>query len=725
MAATAPSSTRSTEQRTLHFDLSHLPAGVEHTLFLGGVRHTLIGHDDASRARHRRTAPIFRHIPDERLTHHVSLNVPADALQTFYVIHGRKSSGLPHLSTFGLHVPKGAVRRHHDRHGFAKGLHTAKIRRLGLQERRTPPADADSATITTVLPPDLAVDDLADFHDPTEAAKFAVFHHPEILSLEVDTALLMLGKIESTRSFDDLANTISQEGMPAQHPDSDYEGWANGKYVLDVHGQKIENPKKPGTYYWSWEYMPAVNTALRPVVQQALRLVRDDKAMDGISFMTTYGIHAVDGNASMRAVSATPQTMAARVPASADTDIFSLDDPGWSRGYKVTIETQQGRHISFKTHNSSFLYRGVFVRFLGPDKQKIPLADLPVGDLPPQTPNDTSYDRLLGSLPNRPRFLGIPLGEESSDLFTLTLPDQAFSIEVLVGSAGSDGYDAPNYAGVEAPGSVQTFVLGFCMPGFFLAFGVSVAQIQGVLAPLLGALANYLLQFAAFPTTKEILSQGGRDPDSTLDKPMIKQLMFAVIQALPPMFVKTWAAITAAVPEEDAENAIPIVGTVIEVAGVVATLTEMLETVATLSETNKVEKRTVCTNIPVTVTIHPDPNDDEFPAGARHYKITAYQTASLFTIFEGDLPSLNVSTVERTFTVASGGQIKIEVQFTDPESGWIGGRGESDWISNVLPPGQDTLGIEFTITENVVPLNEQTPYQHVQKLSIRGRTHVW
>src|SRR5271165_6911677 len=94
-----------TENRTLHFNLSGSPSGVEHTLHLGGRRFTLKAHDDATRAFHRRQIPLLNHVPDHRLTHYAE-NVTArtGAIQSYYVNHPPKVGEFPVLSMAGILV---------------------------------------------------------------------------------------------------------------------------------------------------------------------------------------------------------------------------------------------------------------------------------------------------------------------------------------------------------------------------------------------------------------------------------------------------------------------------------------------------------------------------------------------------------------------------------------------------------------------------------------------
>jgi hypothetical protein len=268
---------RPLERRTLHLDLSRTRRDAEHTLHLGGRRYTVRPHTETTRALYRGQRPMLSHVPDQRLTHYLEdVEFPADAVQSFYITHpDERPGGLPRLSLMAIHVPQQVLHRLTLTVDQPGALYASKARRLGLSFGAAGPASARSK-------------DLADYHDMTDAAQDIVFHHPELISLGPDTAAKTLAYIEHTRSFEALVESLSGQGQ-AQGPDSEYEGWANGEYLKDLDGDKIPDGK--GGYRWKYVYTQETRDGMRPVVQQALLKVRDDKTMEGISFATQYGKH--------------------------------------------------------------------------------------------------------------------------------------------------------------------------------------------------------------------------------------------------------------------------------------------------------------------------------------------------------------------------------------------------------------------------------------------------
>ena len=130
-----------TENRTLHFDLSGSPSGVEHTLHLGSRSFTLKAHNDATRAMYRQQVPLLNHVPDHRLTHYAEdVTARTTAIQSFYVNHPHNGEEFPVLSLAGILVPKSVARWAHQHHGLETGLYSSKVRRLGLGHMVTPNA---------------------------------------------------------------------------------------------------------------------------------------------------------------------------------------------------------------------------------------------------------------------------------------------------------------------------------------------------------------------------------------------------------------------------------------------------------------------------------------------------------------------------------------------------------------------------------------------------------
>jgi len=95
-----PPSTDTREARHLHFDFSHNQIAEPRLFALRSAHHKapLQAHTPETRAQHRALNPALANVPDDRLTHFLAdADLPADALQSIYVMGKHPSSGAPLL----------------------------------------------------------------------------------------------------------------------------------------------------------------------------------------------------------------------------------------------------------------------------------------------------------------------------------------------------------------------------------------------------------------------------------------------------------------------------------------------------------------------------------------------------------------------------------------------------------------------------------------------------
>src|SRR5262249_55511540 len=127
------------EQRTFHFDLSFAAVSEVRLRVLASPddRMVLTPHNTASRAPHREQSPLLRDVADARLTPFAeSVDLPADALQHFWITGRHDESGADAILGLQIHVPQ-AVRRSlaaMQRVNGQRRIHPAKVRAYGLEQ---------------------------------------------------------------------------------------------------------------------------------------------------------------------------------------------------------------------------------------------------------------------------------------------------------------------------------------------------------------------------------------------------------------------------------------------------------------------------------------------------------------------------------------------------------------------------------------------------------------
>jgi hypothetical protein len=228
---------------TLHFDLSHAPQDVEHTLHIAGIDYALTAHTPETRVLHASRNTVLAAVPDHqqhRISHFAEdVQLPGHVSMMF-VQHPSKDSNspLPALSLTALHIPAHA----------RAALRAAKAAAPAVSNAAPAPSLAGRklmlmAAPPPAAPPDVADDHAHDFKTPLDAAIALTAAHPELMHFDPATAAhIHDNHLASARGIEDLALSISQQGTA----DTDG-GWAtittgtdeHGKVVTDEAGQPI------------------------------------------------------------------------------------------------------------------------------------------------------------------------------------------------------------------------------------------------------------------------------------------------------------------------------------------------------------------------------------------------------------------------------------------------------------------------------------------------------
>ena len=635
-------------------------------------------------------------------------------MQSFYVTHPHeKPNRHPCLSLAGIHVPRLGLQGLTLAVDQPGALYVAKARRLGLDVRPAGPGPVE--------PPDLA-----DYVDMTEAAKYVVFHHPELIALDPHTAAVTLAYIENTPSFHALVESLNEQGQ-AQHAGADYVGWANGEDILDTEGNRIADGK--GGYRWKYVYTEETRRFMRPVVQQALLRLRDDPSMEGISFATHYGAHNVRSAPPARPFAAVERPAARPEPAAY---AYKLDDSDWRAGRQVVIKEAEDRDLTIAVNNCYFRYLGIFLRYLRYDNagHLVPIKLTDLGHEYTASKLDGTYVNFLGKVDDRPRLMGIPIKAQEEAEFTVKLPAAVNAVDVLCGGLGL-GVPLPIYENAHVPGAVLTGVLNLGIPGFFLLLGVPSHFIESEGKQLLVNLAKWIVDVFVGLAVRQGLFHGGYSQDG-MGVSWAMDILNSLIKEGPVEIAELLAFAAAVSAEEALEECLPVVGLVLEAAGVVATVAEMATTAIDIVLSPLVIPARITSTLHIAVTLKPDRAAYQFPASAKQYRLIAHLTDTLkwdsgwlaFDLAQFDPQHNRFPTY--TFTaIPAGGEVEVTVQFISA-TGWVAAYGTTGKVPNIVPKGKEQIDLEIEITENPVPLSVSTRYQHQRKLVVGpDGAHHW
>ena len=178
-ARPASDDARPVERRTLHFSLPQVDPTQPLTLNVGLQSFPIRSHDNATRDKARGTHGFLRYVPDEDITHHLTVALPRDAIVLMEVTRPVEIEGVmaEHTILLGVHVPRAghvaAARRIMKNGGLRWDVHPK------LAPYRAALAAADD------IKPDLP-DKIVDWQTATDAGAALLYHHPELLNLSTD-----------------------------------------------------------------------------------------------------------------------------------------------------------------------------------------------------------------------------------------------------------------------------------------------------------------------------------------------------------------------------------------------------------------------------------------------------------------------------------------------------------------------------------------------------------
>lgn len=771
------------ESKTLHFDLSHLPAAKSppaHVLHVGTKTYAVAAHTAVSRAHHRKCNHALEHVPDERLTHYAEhIELSADGPQAYHVSCRPPGAPFPIRIVAGIHLPSDALKR------APKTLFAAKRSALGLapipearpetttgstgktgstwhKERAArsvasacaAPAPGTIAMFSSLDPktgdPGSTGDpdglgpgedpvDLSSWVNTTDAAVYLVFHHPELLSINSDIAAQVLAFIPSARAFAALVNALGVQGQACnlEQYQEGLTGWANAVIQKDLEGNPVLDSK--GNPFWSYVNTAATSAAMTAVVQQALLAVRNTESLNGNRYLRQSGLRAISGAAASPArVTSLRANAVLLAPSGAVAPntgyAYKLDDEDWKSGRKVEVTSTSGRTVSFTVHNSYFRHFCVFVRFRSGDPVTGPLLALsaiPSGQAPPSSALSTSQANFLSMVDAPQRLLGVPLQSDTSVDLSVLLPDAATSMEILCAGMGTGSVSDSQaiYEAVQVPGALLTGIFELAIPAFFLALGVGsqmMEEDESGFKDAVEPLVTWLIEFAAGGVARGAFAGSGF-PSDGLFSSWAMDLLMSTIKAVPGAVAGLLGWATKASGEEAAEHSIPIAGQIMWAVETVGSLAEIAETVADIALSPWVIPNRITPTQNIVVTVHHDTKDGSFPKVATSYKLVATFTGITPRVIlsQGTFDPMASQTVIETFAaVPSGGMVEVTAYFYS-DTGWCAGRGTTGSVINLLPKGGAELDVSITITENLVPLTTATTYAQRWLLDFEGDSHAW
>ncbi len=720
--ATATPVPRPREARTLHFDFSFAAVTDPVLVALTGAsdRAPLLVHTAESRALHRETNPLLRAVPDERLTHYLGeVDLPSDSFQLLWVTGTHGASGDPALLALFVHIP-------------AAWLLAAAERRAATGTLR-PPAKLEAYGIATtggLLDLYPAVN---EFVTPWDTAAALVFHHPEVTNLDPDQGTDILDLIQTLPCAPSDPNCTPALGSLAfriaeQWPATTSGGWATLVPFHDVDGTPVLDDDGNPVYTYQLDESVIVPTVMN-TARTVLAEIFDDPRFVGNNWHDLQGMTVMEPQGVGAVAQGSGLAVTAELPPGTTTHGLEWVD--------VHVVDPSTRTVEIALRNHYLRSVSVYVRYANE-----------AGDLPIDTPGerDTSRSKEVGVVITNCSLLGIPLMGDLilKQRLRVDVPAEASKVRFYFGSLGTGG-DA--FCPEAVIGSALTIVFNIGLPFLFMAAGAIADASAGISNGILGLLFNVQPGFynpslngAIFAALRSTVLQapGGitrgifGSATSKSAQPILVGLGDSFLQALlraSPLIV---GKIAVQISKGALTTSLPIVGIASRIIAAAADLAAIGQTVGEAATNPAVFTNTLSLTMTTTVTIRKDPDDFQFPARARQYEVvlTYDQASKVAHRMSGAIAPGRVDDIVVPFNgVPSGGMVTIDVLLTG-DDGYLVGRSK-DANGTVGPFGPIPATAEqagevlIEIKELLIPLTQQTQYEHVLKLEYENGQHTW
>jgi hypothetical protein len=732
-----------TETRTYLFDFSQMDTSQHDIVMVAGRTHATLVPITAGKLREfRADHPILEALPDERITHWIELEMPAEGLQLCYCqrISHTATDGSWDMAMLFYHFPVAA-------------LHSARARQqgmLGAGELPQLPVKWGRYGVTAEQLASLG-DPVGEdmFKDCTTTATSMVAGYPEISCGEPTSATYIQNSIVGTQPQTQQLGEVLEALGPAT-PQANWQscgdpiqenatGWGTLIPVCNPDTQQQATNSQTGALQYIPVWAADTNAAAKDAITPALTTVKGDTTL-GVNVTTTPENTSGIIWTQQDGATTVDQTTNSASPMAADLGYITRDQsPG--HGYSVTVtdvaqdtgNSAVEALVTFTAKNWFVRYLSLYVRFLDENGDPIPLSTV-VSELGDDTVSEyfplnsccsvwnDANDMLLGILGPEFEVLGMPVSSKSAT-FTVPLPTSATSILILGGGMGNQSESQNPFYTTTIPGAVMTGVFDLAVPTLFLSLNAAAG-----IASLTESLAVDSTLVTILPLTLDLFATeleavGFNDPAA------FKSLGINIGETLlrksaAPLMTLMANALTEGETQEDLLDAIPLIGGFLSAITAIGTVAQMAETAAQVAQSPSTYVYEITLTHDIQVTINPDPTDPAgFPATATFFTVLAqFDGKGTPTTITQNLPATQTTTPQVvTFTgVPLGGNVTVNVGFYSDDD-WLAGQGAIGPVAN-----SDALSLVITITENMVPLQPTTVYSHKEVIKLNDSDdHVW
>ena len=720
-----------TERRTLFFNFAHEDfARTAHHLVVGRNKYPLTKVSDKPHVlrQARQTNAFLRGVPDNQITHHLeNVELPANTVQLSYVISSEnKTTGTWNMSGMYLLMPNASIMAAH-RCGQTRAVPAGPLQSVKRKRYGSGPAFTAQ---------DL-VDERALF-DTTDHAGTLVGMHPEALSAEPNSCAYIHTHHIATNPFTgDVSDDITQLGaaqpqVTPNKPNDPTVGWATLAPVTDENGVPLKNTtgkNNKGLIHYNAEWN--INVA-QDAAQAITGVVQSTKDDDKLGADVTGALNGTPrdftGTIWHRRDGITSINQSPGPGRSTDTLKYTLAPDTPANGYRVTATAKQNGDgsvpVTLNLENWYLRWLGVWVQFLDSNGKVVPVKNLPSSLTHQGNGVNTENEVYFGVITPEFVIYAIPI-QESKSTVTFNFPTGVASQAKVL--ASGLGFGSHTFQATEPVGIALTSIFNLIIPTILLGLGLVEgidAIVKLIAIPAANAAANELAAFVldgssnSWPNFNNMLTIFWRSLVRTLASPgTINKFLKTVIPNLVG-YIAGQGAVDAV------EDALPLVGAILQAIAAVATVAEIAETsIEVLLSPWTYENDLVLTH-DLTLSILPDQHDDTTPKGANRYQVTAlFDNGGTPQVQDVALPQ-PANKVDVTFkNVPLGGNVNISAAFVqipiDPSQDHVV-LGKA--TTGLVPNNIDTLA-PTNIQEIKFPIGRNTKYQHKQKTALDPSGH--
>ncbi len=683
-----------------HFDLRHIGDNKTFVLNTGDKEYILKSHTAQTLEIHKKSnIALGLLVPKElrKITHYVEgVETSTKRVQFFRVTYKSDDDkkDLPNLAMVAIYIPASIYQKHR-KVKFSEPIsnHYHKLSKYGITSIE------DNKDIVQIL------NDSDKILTPIDIAKAIVFQHPQLASMNADTATIIMDDYINNPKINDLAVAISSQRV---------DGWYSIEKSVDKEGNVLTwgkgfKTKTEGAPVYHYKLTQKTMDAAGPAISDAVKNSKNDERLKNKKWSVNQGLTNIHCHS-------TTIEKLNTLKSEDDGISFTLKNQTPGHGLEVYESSIRYKEADNPTDKASFSIKvkNTYLRTLCAYVEFFDEADKSLGK-----------PKYLAIVTAVNVILGIPMPTDPTKI-SFEWPEEATSCKLYFGGLGSGKYDME----LDAKGMVLTGIFQYGIPSLLLLAQAAIEDSSWYKS----FISDEKNVASAFAIGLPIVGGGVTTAAGLLDTKMV---LFTFADAIAGILAQSALSalrsfIEKKIAEAEAEKCLPFVGWAFAAANAAIDYAELTETTIEVLSSPATYETEILRKTVLNVSVKPDPTHGTatqpavWPEVADHYKVMVqYKDGTNFSI-TGEMDSTTSSEpIKVTFnSLPAGGIIKVICSIYS-KNDWLAGIWTSSSMYALPPKGKNALDAEGCIQENLVPLTPKTQYLYKEKLAYNGKEHIW